>query len=81
MIPTWKNLTNGEKRMLALYPDTELVPFDKARELGVGGICTACPGCYPQETGVECAMLPCAAAKVYVSPTLYLVAKVNKWGL
>jgi hypothetical protein len=72
---------NELEKMTELYPDTELLPFDKARELvGKGAnICGACPACYGHHTDIDCGSLQCAGGKVYVSPTLYIVAKVSNW--
>ena len=69
------------EKMLELYPDTELLPFDKAREL-IGkeaSCCAACPACYGHETGIDCGSLQCSGGNVYVSPTHYIVAKVSNW--
>ena len=72
---------NELAKMAELYPDAELVPFDKAREL-IGKearCCAACPACYGHHTDIDCSKIRCAGGNVYVSPTLYIVAKVNNW--
>lgn len=69
------------KKMMGAFPDTELVQMERVPIEGVGtykSICAACPAHYP-ETILECALLECGKGTVFVSPTLYLVATVNKW--
>lgn len=69
------------EKMMELYPDTRLVPFAEAREF-IGKeprCCAACPACYNDEVGIDCSAVDCGSGKVFVSPTLYIVARVNKW--
>lgn len=69
------------QRMREMYPDAELMRFDKAWEI-IGkdsGCCDACPASYESETGLDCGAIPCAGGKVFVSPVLYIAARVSKW--
>lgn len=71
-----------KQRMTALYPDTKLVSYKEARELigDMSRCCAACPANYEEETSITCSTLDCGSSgTVFVSPTLYLVAMVNKW--